>query len=89
MPSMGNERLTLAAIDQVGEVTLTDVHRPDDEAAMTREEAIAHHLAGSIRQANTSLDRRRKEHTDTKPREPERPAIMDGATAAFYDDGWD
>jgi hypothetical protein len=81
---MGNDRLVLIAIDQVGEVKVTDVSKRDDEAAMTREEAVAHHLAAPIRQADTDLDRRRKERPE-KTEEP-RTVPMDPATARFHFD---
>lgn len=85
-PSPGNKRLSLIVIDQFGEVTQTGVMAPHDAAALTQSEAIGHHLRGAIRQADSDLDRRRKEYAENPP-DPD-PEPMDLATAKFHSSVW-
>lgn len=82
--SIGNLKLSLIAIDGVGQVTRTGLELPHDPAAMTEEVAVAHHLAGPVRQADADLQRRRKEYEENPPKP--KPAPADPATEKFYYD---
>ncbi len=62
-----NNALELLAIDEVGNVSRTGARRSFDDAAYTREQAVLEHLEAGIKQADASLERRRR----AKPSEPE------------------
>jgi hypothetical protein len=51
----------------VGDVTSTGANRPFDEAGWTQEDAVLDHLSAGIKQADASLERRRR----GLPKEPE------------------
>lgn len=75
--------LHLVAIDELGRVTDTHSRRPDDESALSEEEAVLDRLAPAIKQADADLERRRKEKpTEPKPEQP----TMDVATRRFMED---
>jgi hypothetical protein len=58
------------------------VRAPWDDAAMTRAQAVAAHLAGAIAEAERDLERRRREAPEPKPK----PPPMDRATQRFLSD---
>jgi hypothetical protein len=80
--SFGNH-LTLVAINEMGEVTSTGLHKAWDDAAPHESEAVIQHLAGGLSQADADLERRREAAPEPEP-DPEPP--MDMATRRFLED---
>ena len=78
----GNDSLELVAIDEVGHFKRTGTRKAFDEAAFTQEEAILEHLAAGIKEADASLDRRRRDAPEPAPE----PPPMDRATRRFHMD---
>ena len=75
--------LRLVLIDDAGNVELTPVGLPWDDAAMTKDEAIQHHLRGAVAEADQVLERRRR---DAPPAPPEpKPPPVDAPTRRFLD----
>ena len=58
--------LHLIAIDDLGKVTDTGSRRPDEVSAQTQAEAVHHHLATGIKQADDDLAKRRAELEDNR-----------------------
>lgn len=74
----------LVAIDELGTISPTPARRDYDRAAPTRAEAGLQHLAPAIRQADSDLERRRRE-LPAEGDEP-KPEPLDPATARFLSD---
>ena len=75
--------LRLAVIDETGNVEMTPLGKPWDDAAMTKDQAVQHHLKGAVAEADRTLDRRRREAPAPPPKPP--PAL-DRPTQRFLDD---
>ena len=76
--------LRLVLIDEHGQVEHTPLGAPWDDAAMTKDEAIQHHLRGAVAEADQILERRRRE-APQQPPQPQ-PALPDLPTRRFLDD---
>lgn len=76
----------LISIDELGQVTRTSARRKADPAALSIDEAILEHLGEAIRQADTHLEKRRKELDleEVEETEPEVPPSL--ATRRFLGD---
>jgi hypothetical protein len=82
--TFGGRYLRYVVIDEFGSVEETRIHHRWDDAAMTKEEAVIHHLTanGALARAEADLERRRREAPEEQP-EPEAPP-MDEATRKFF-----
>lgn len=78
--------LHLIAIDDLGKVTDTGSRRPDEVSARTQAEAVHHHLATGIKQADDDLAKRRAELEDNPPPKP--PPIDPASDKFFKDDDY-
>ncbi len=76
--------LRLVLIDEHGQVEYTPLGMAWDDSAMTRDEAVEHHLRGAVAEADRILERRRRE-APTPPPES-KPPPLDRPTRRFLDD---
>src|SRR5215204_2632597 len=74
--------LRLVVIDEFGRVETTPLGMPWDDAAMTQDEAIQHHLRGAVAEADRILEQRRREAPERPPDSPP----PDRPTRRFLDD---
>lgn len=82
----GSKDCVLVAIDELGEVSKMPGRRPLDTDAPTEAEAVLEHLQGSIRQADTNLERRKRRLDEEGRDAPEKKRPVDAATARFFED---
>src|SRR5215204_468533 len=83
-PAMGGVgTLRLVVIDEFGRVESTPLGMPWDDAAMTEDEAIQHHLRGAVAEADRLLEQRRRE---APPQSVPALRALDRPTRRFLDD---